>query len=190
MNDVPSMILHHVTFKPHEDEAIPATSGIYIVFSGQECLYVGQSRNIRLRWHRHEYRSTFRDTSPAVTLTWILTPVSNLHVVERQTIEKFCPRLNVNFKSRVAPKHRAPLNRVVVRLNDDVHQKLVELAKRERRSLHGQLLRIVERALKAEDYEVTSERPAARSPAQQVQLSKLQRQHLALRVISNTEISG
>jgi excisionase family DNA binding protein len=83
---------------------IPETSGVYAVFHGQECLYVGQSKNMRRRWQYHEQKTTFRRISSAVTLAWIVAPVSDLQALKRRPVETLLPRLNRNLKPWVPPK--------------------------------------------------------------------------------------
>jgi predicted transcriptional regulator len=42
------------------------------------------------------------------------------------------------------------MKKLTLKLDDETHRKLVEWAKRENRSLHGQLLKIVQDAVQAE----------------------------------------
>jgi excisionase family DNA binding protein len=101
------MIPQYTPPGPLKDEDIPEASGVYMVFSGQECLYVGQSRNIRRRWQVHEHRAKFRRAVPAATLAWMLAPVSDLRLLERRTAEALRPRLNRHLKACVSAESLA-----------------------------------------------------------------------------------
>lgn len=68
----------------------PIISGIYFLISGNEIIYVGQSRNIL-------YRVGYHSRSIAFDAYSVLPcPPGNLTDLERKMIKKFNPRLNIN----------------------------------------------------------------------------------------------
>jgi excisionase family DNA binding protein len=107
MIDAAQMIPQPLTQGTLEYGEIPETSGVYLVFHAQECLYVGQSRNMRRRWHVHEQKAACRRVSPALTVAWIAAPVTELRRLERQAVEMFRPRFNRHLQSRLLPPREA-----------------------------------------------------------------------------------
>jgi excinuclease UvrABC nuclease subunit len=73
---------------------LPDAPGIYLILDGDECLYVGQSRNLRQRWKVHHRLRQIRQLSADLVIAWLIAAPSELRTIERLLIEQLQPRLN------------------------------------------------------------------------------------------------
>lgn len=94
---------------------LPTSAGIYFVIEeGGEVTYIGQSLNIRRRWHSHHVQDNLCDPSDLdaarrVRLAWLeVTDVAALADLERQMIQRFLPRLNDTYTRQ--PRTAGPLH--------------------------------------------------------------------------------
>lgn len=67
---------------------IPDTSGVYMLFNGEECLYVGSSLRMRERLSSHPYRNM------ADSIDYATCTKDDLVCTERIYVEKLRPSLN------------------------------------------------------------------------------------------------
>lgn len=78
---------------------LPSASAIYFLMRGDECLYVGQSINLRNRWNAHEKLAEVGE-GESLRLAWQPTPERHLDAVERKMISVLKPRYNYNLMPR------------------------------------------------------------------------------------------
>lgn len=82
------------TIRFDELSQLPAVSGIYAIFDGQSCLYVGQSINLKKRWQNHGRKLQFKSVQQTAKLKWIEAPTELLLGLESLLIQFYCPRWN------------------------------------------------------------------------------------------------
>lgn len=73
---------------------LPPATGLYIVFCGATCLYVGSSKNVRQRIAKHNRRSEF-EAHKATHVEFIPVPLDKLAGEENAAVKKLRPKLNV-----------------------------------------------------------------------------------------------
>lgn len=73
---------------------LPKTSGIYFVYDGPVCLYVGQARNLKERWAGHHRKEQIAQKYPDANITWLNAQESELDTLEKKYIQELEPRLN------------------------------------------------------------------------------------------------
>lgn len=81
-----------------------AAVGIYFLFDGEQCVYVGQSRQVHTRVREHRARLKGRFT----TYAWIPCRLEELDGLEREYIELLQPPLNTMWTFE---RHRAMYDR-------------------------------------------------------------------------------
>ena len=69
-------------------ESVPSTCGVYALWSGEECQYVGSSINLNKRVRLHPRRAG------CTHVTWTMTPEADLVGLEQAWIEELRPTLN------------------------------------------------------------------------------------------------
>ncbi|WP_455153237.1 GIY-YIG nuclease family protein [Bradyrhizobium cenepequi] len=77
-----------------------STVGIYFLFDGEECVYVGQSRQVHTRVREHRVRGKIRFTSYA----WVPCQIGQLDELEKTYIDLLQPPAN---KMWTFERHRA-----------------------------------------------------------------------------------
>jgi hypothetical protein len=101
---------------------IPSTSGVYRLYDGEECIYVGGTSNMRKRVSRHEYK---RLSSDVVTE---FVPLEKIKEVEQYYIDTLQPRLNKKgatlARSWISSESVRPVN---VQLNAEDYKMLEEI---------------------------------------------------------------
>lgn len=75
-------------------KTLPGSSGIYFVYDGPDCLYVGQARNIKERWAGHHRKKQIAQKHPNATITWVEAKEGELDSLERRYIQELDPKLN------------------------------------------------------------------------------------------------
>jgi hypothetical protein len=69
---------------------LPLKCGVYFAFSDKkELLYIGQSTNLKQRWHNHHLRD-----KGITSISWMEVETEQLNELEALLIEKFKPPLN------------------------------------------------------------------------------------------------
>ncbi len=71
---------------------LPESGAIYLVWSANELLYIGQSKNLRQRFVSHHRMNKFRETDSR--MSWIDFDGSDRAIVEENLIEALKPILN------------------------------------------------------------------------------------------------
>lgn len=74
-------------------DKLPKRSGVYIVFTDSELLYIGQSKNIRARWKNHHKTADIQQHKD-VTILWLAIEPDGISEVERLLIGRLLPSLN------------------------------------------------------------------------------------------------
>lgn len=73
---------------------LPKESGVYVVWSGSTCLYVGSSKNVRRRLTVHNKHQIFVDNK-ATHVDIVPCGLEELSFLENQTVYKLRPKLNI-----------------------------------------------------------------------------------------------
>ena len=87
--ELPCVAIEDVSF-------LPEVSGVYFVLRKPAILYVGKTLNLRGRWQNHEKRHLFDDIDN-VKVSAFMCGKSLIDIVERQCIDAFQPRFNVQL---------------------------------------------------------------------------------------------
>src|SRR5262245_4520544 len=132
--------LHYGGFDP---AGFPTIAAVYLVFDGDECLYVGMSRNLHNRWQYHQLKDTFRRWSGPLMMAWSVTPPEHLAALERLLIRQLSPRFNHAVKTVKGVQTR----QWTIRLSEDLAEKLSRWAAEEHRSAHAHVVWLLERAV-------------------------------------------
>lgn len=89
-----------ITVRYDERASLPAKPGLYIVYSGATCLYVGSSVNILNRLRKHNKNDSFVAHN-ATHVDFIPIPREQLGEEENSAVRKLRPTLN-NYAARSA----------------------------------------------------------------------------------------
>lgn len=92
---------------------LPSVSAIYFLLRADECLYVGQSVNLRNRWATHE-KILEVGGDEGLRLAWQPTSLNDLNNVERKMIAALRPRYNYNLIPRLPVVKVKPVVKVLV----------------------------------------------------------------------------
>jgi hypothetical protein len=88
--------------------SLPRASGIYFVTNEHNhLLYIGKAANLQSRWvgiGHHRYKQLARKGLDKITLSYVLAPVAQLDILERQYIEALKPLLNNGRVQKYLPK--------------------------------------------------------------------------------------
>lgn len=88
--------------------SLPSASGIYFATSERNhLLYIGKAANLQSRWAgvgHHRYKQLARKGLDKITLSYVLAPVAELDILERQYIEALKPLLNNGRVKKYLPK--------------------------------------------------------------------------------------
>ena|ERR1700733_1421102 len=77
---------------------VPSYGGVYSVFAGDVCIYIGRGQNLRKRLKSHEYRSKFH-AEGATHVRWVHVPHYNARcIMEYAMIAQHCPKLNQTWQ--------------------------------------------------------------------------------------------
>lgn len=86
---------------------LPLTSGVYVVYSPQGALYVGQSVSLRTRWQNGHHR-TAQFVGSGIRIAYIELPRKQIGKYERELIEQLDPPLNLIRHAIPAPPIEKP----------------------------------------------------------------------------------
>jgi len=94
-----------------EKKYLPTVSGIYLVISDIEVVYIGQAVNIRDRWKAHNQASLINGSD---RIAWIECDEEFLTETELTLIERFRPRLNTRSLRMILPE----INKSIYSVNE------------------------------------------------------------------------
>lgn len=77
-------------------KSVPQEAGVYLLYAGDECVYVGRSRNMRRRIEYHELRGKF-DRVIAIP-----HPPVSIQAMEHSLIFRHKPRYNRRYVDKAA----------------------------------------------------------------------------------------
>lgn len=86
----------------------PESQGIYFLFDGDECVYVGSATNIRQRFKSHTAAAGLDRCEYILLPESIVSNINRLHMVEQFFIECLQPRLNTMWVPTGKHKTRKP----------------------------------------------------------------------------------
>jgi excisionase family DNA binding protein len=90
--------LRHAT--PLASTRFPEDSGVYVIFCGRECLYIGQTTNLCRRLANQCSNSQWKLQLKELQVAWTIVNLPELRARERALIEKLQPRLNRQWRRK------------------------------------------------------------------------------------------
>ncbi len=122
---------------PFEDlDKLARRAGVYIVFTKDELLYVGRSKDIHVRWRNHHKRNEIANYSDVVVL-WMATEPGDLQEVEALLIDRLSPALNIMNPANKAHGKTRPMR---------IYQETKELAEEIAKKLNIPVIEVYHRA--------------------------------------------
>ena len=92
-------LLRSLPALPYEyRDALPDTSGVYLVMAKDEVLYVGATKSINKRFKAHENKHYFYKAGNPIII-WLECDAARRHQVEQGLIRCFNPFLNLHHKT-------------------------------------------------------------------------------------------
>lgn len=121
-----------------EIDLLPAKPGVYFLYKGEDCVYVGGSANVRKRLSSHQHRNK------CDSIEFIPCKVGEINQLEKFHIENLKPPLNRQLVPCTSRRRRRTIGGEVIstRIDQDSVRKIQELADGEVRSF-GNMLRVL-----------------------------------------------
>jgi hypothetical protein len=136
-----------------EWQRLPREAGLYFVqrVATGEMMYIGQSRDCRIRWSAHAALRKTLENDPCQILFFSLPP-EDLNEAERWAITHWAPRLNKRPGARVRiTRATSTYKKLMLRLPKDVRKACHRIAVKNHRSMHAQILHVLTEWLAQEE---------------------------------------
>jgi hypothetical protein len=108
---------------------LPRVPAIYFVLEDEEIVYIGQTKNLLVRWRNHHITANFVGTVGKISIAWLQSQNTELlKVIEQTLIDAVQPRLNHSTGGQFAPKFEGNKKLCSFRLTSTAIARLDELA--------------------------------------------------------------